>query len=138
MGGQYRAAVDRAAPEEVTLNLTGAYMAEAGLTSYRRSAGRHTGIFHLRDRVKFRAPVRNTVKLHLHTAVEPVPATGRIRLGDDLTMEYRGLEVASIEELPMEDAMLRRSWGRLWRIVFTGVFPQEGEWEFRWRSETPY
>ena len=136
VGGQYRAAVDRAAPEEVTLNLTGAYMAEAGLTSYRRSAGRHTGTFHLRDRVKFRAPVRNTVKLHFHTAVEPVPATGRIRLGDDLTMEHRGLEVASIEELPMEDAMLRRSWGRLWRIVFTGVFPQEGEWEFRWKSET--
>ena len=116
----------------LSLDMRGAYGAEAGVETYRRAFAfdRAKGIITVRDAVKL-AACRQPVALPLICAEEPVLGDGEARIGALRLRFDPAAFSARVEERPLEDAGLERGWGRksLWRLTLTrAVCAETDEW----------
>lgn len=100
---------------EVTLDIAGAYPAEAELHRYRRHVrllrGRHVEI---RDDYEGGRPAT----LSLMTLIEPEVEAGVIRLGERAEIRVDGAGAIVVESLDIADPRLRQSWPeRIYRLL---------------------
>ena len=118
---------------ELSMDLAGAYPAEAGIRSWRRTirldrGGTGDGTIVLEDAWEInQSPER--IVVHLIAAREPCPvAPGRLAIaGDDssLIIAYPHADFdAGLEERPLDDPRLAATWGpRIFRIVLAAKHP---------------
>jgi hypothetical protein len=113
-----------------SLDLTHAYPAEAAVEQWRRTLtlDRSAGEVELRERYVLRS-LREPLRLSLMTPLTvDVSSPGEVRLSDPTdgrryVIAYAASRFgATAEEIPLEDARLRRVWGeRLARVTLTGT-----------------
>lgn len=117
-GAEHAASRVRCTPDGMEMNLEGAYGAEAGLESLRRSFTLTGDGLLLEDEGALRAPREVTwVFLLRH---RPEWRDGRITAGNLSVRCPDGLSFRA-EEKPVEDARMARNWpGSLWRVTLTG------------------
>ncbi|MCM1251373.1 MAG: heparinase II/III-family protein [Clostridium sp.] len=115
---------------EIRMELAGAYPAESGLSSYRRSASLIKGKeIVIKDEFTFQAEKNgkereNSILLSLMTYEKPVCAkTGEellFTMGTLGSLRLSGGKLAKIEEIPITDARLQTAWKHeLYRILIT-------------------
>ncbi len=99
----------------ISMDIAGAYPAAAGLASYRRTIRLRKGqAIEIEDDFKGE---RDAV-LSLMTQEKPVPESDGVRLGDLAFLELSGNGRLRIEEIPVDDARLRRAWpDRIFRVL---------------------
>jgi len=98
----------------VSLHLAGAYAAEAGISSFKRTLDVHDGGIVLSDDIQLEMPKEIIWVFMLRH--EPLIDEGNIRFGK-LTMAYDPALVPSVEEMPVTDARMACNFpGSLWRL----------------------
>jgi hypothetical protein len=121
---------------EFRLNLAGAYPAEAGLDSWRRTFRFDRG----RNQIEIAdayllSKAANRITLTLMSAPQPVATgSGVLRLGDSASVRFDGSALQpTVEEIPLTDSRLRGTWGeRVWRILLVAERPpRQGEFTLR-------
>lgn len=122
-------AVETGAAPAITLELAGAYPAEAGVKSYiRRVEMNETGAIFAEDTL-------NTLPAGTYltwmTAEKPLVYDSTVRVGN-MEITTQGAERMAVEELPVNDETLRDAWQRdvLYRVK---VFPAEKTLRFALR-----
>lgn len=100
---------------EISLDIAGAYPAEAEVQSYHRRVrlirGRHVEI---QDDCRGARPVT----LCLMTVLQPTPDQGVIWLGQRAEIRVQSASAITVEEIEINDARLRQSWpDRLYRLL---------------------
>jgi hypothetical protein len=120
---------------EFRLDIGGAYPAEAGVKSWRRTLALDRGANQVRLSEQFL--LSRTPRTLTLTLLTPGPAgverPGRLRLGP-VAVEFDPAALApKIEQVALEDARLRDIWGeRLYRVLLAATAPaQQGEWSVR-------
>ena len=129
-GAQFRASAVVCRPGELSLDLSGAYPAEAGIATWRRTirlerAG--SGAVEVEDDFCLTEPT-DDVCLSLMTCREPIlESAGLCALlgGTTLRIHYDGEALlAAAEAIALQDPRLRSVWGdRLWRITLRARGP---------------
>lgn len=100
---------------EISMDIAGAYPAEAGVASYRRRARLIKG-----DRVEIIDSYqgRRPAELSLMFAEKPSVTGGLITIASGERIEVSGAGTARVEEIAISDAWLRRSWPeRIYRVL---------------------
>lgn len=117
-GGAYRSTDVVFDRERTALSaeLKDAYPRDAGIISYRRSTCLEGDKVTLTD--SFELEREQTVDLHFITCEKPVEQDGEMILAQGVVMKYDPLLSASVEEFPVNDRQLQRTWNTpvLWRI----------------------
>ncbi|HVX65330.1 MAG TPA: heparinase II/III family protein [Bryobacteraceae bacterium] len=119
---EYRSGADAA---EFSLNIAGAYPAEAGVGSWHRTLrlDRAANRILVEDRYALRKAVPQ-IALTLMTPQRPVVAAGEVTLGAVHVLFDRSALTAAVEEIAISDARLRGAWGdRLFRVQLTAAAP---------------
>ncbi|MDO1582863.1 heparinase II/III family protein [Rhizobium oryzicola] len=100
---------------EISLDIAGAYPAEAELQSYRRTVRMVRGrTVQMRDEYHGVGPAT----LSLMTVLEPRTDEGRIWLGNKAEIRLEGAGSITVEPLDITDSRLRQSWPvRLYRLL---------------------
>ena len=100
-----------------SMELCEAYPAEVGIISYRRTCGLSGGAFTLREDVSLEK--EREIEFRFMTHVRPtVTEDGRITLPEDRVLSFEPKMTVTIEERPILDHKLEKSWGteNLFRI----------------------
>ena len=128
-GREYAAERVEFLPDGLALNLEKAYGEAAGLLSLRRCFSLSADGLILTDRGHMNRPRPVTWVFMLRHAPAAVPGgieAGPLRLGFPPALK------CAWEELPIDDARMRRSWpGSLFRLTLTGEMPEQFCAEFR-------
>ena len=127
-GKQYAARETRCLPDGLSLELAGAWPAEAGLVSCRRTLALSEEGLVLTDRIVTETP--KPVAWVFLLREKPVPAPGLVSAGG-LSLRFpESLEV-SVEEIPVADPRMARNWpGSLWRLMLAAAPEKEQEKTF--------
>lgn len=120
---------------EFSLDIAGAYPAEAGVESWRRTLALDRGADQIRLREQFR--LSRTPRTLTLTLVTPGPVAveraGRLRAGR-VAVEFDPAVLSpKTEEVALQDARLREVWGeRLFRVLLAATAPaRQGDWAVR-------
>ena len=129
-GWDYMARDVTCAEDGLTLELSGAYPAEAGLRCLRRRfALSGDGTLTLADAISLDAPLPVTevfLLRHRPELRDGALYSGAVRIAPGIPM------AVEIEEIPVTDPRMAKNFpGSLWRATFTGEAAREHEMEFR-------
>lgn len=119
-GKEYRATVMDHQGGQLTLDIAGAYPAEAAVSSWRRTVKAARSGVTITEAYRLNA-YREPSQLMLLTPVRPEPGQGAVRLGGHtVSFDSRRLS-ASVEDISDRlDPLLRRVWGpQMFRIILT-------------------
>lgn len=120
-GKDYRASVVSSSKTSLTLELAGAYPAEACVDSWQRTVSLYKKEVRVKEHYQLQAQKAPT-RLMLMTTVQPdISRPGIVRLGGrSLSYDPKQLSAAVEDVSPQLDALLKGMWGdRLYRIVLT-------------------
>jgi hypothetical protein len=120
-GKDYRTSVVSCSKTSLTLELAGAYPAEACVDSWQRTVSLYKKEVRVKEHYQLQAQKAPT-RLMLMTTVQPdVSRPGIVRLGGrSLSYDPKQLSAAVEDVSPQLDALLKGMWGdRLYRIVLT-------------------
>ena len=100
----------------LSAELKDAYPRGAGIISYRRSTCLEGDKVTLTD--SFELEREQTVDMHFITCKKPVELEGKMVLAEGVVMKYDPALSAEVEEFPVNDKQLERTWNTpvLWRI----------------------
>lgn len=116
-GAEYAARNFRALPDGASLDMAGAYPAEAGVLSAIRGALVTTDGVQIADEITLQAPEAVTFTMLAREKPEIRP--------DGIEFAHARMEIspmlaAAVEEIPVTDARMAKNWhGSLWRIALT-------------------
>lgn len=116
-GAEYAARNFRTLPDGASLDMAGAYPAEAGVLSAIRGAWVTTDGVQIADEITLQAP--EAVVFTLIAREKPEIRPDGIEFAH-ARMEISPMPAAAVEEIPVTDARMAKNWhGSLWRIALT-------------------
>lgn len=119
-------------PEEVSIEIAGAYPAESGVTScVRRAVLTPDGTALVEDTIS--GPGKIVVEIPLYCAVKPEWTPEGFRVAG-MKLKLTGIVMEHLEEIPLDDVRLKLSWGTtLWCIHLKTVIDGAGAYRMEFQ-----